>query len=103
MSFQKSLKSARSRSKVIAGSAQTDGLLSNRRQIHRTPQAEDHVFEDQHGGLQIAKLQPIQPGQFIAGLRAEIIAAVDPTANPAPTRMGRPGMEGAGMPPSPRS
>jgi protocatechuate 3,4-dioxygenase beta subunit len=67
--------------------------------IHRTTQAEDHVFGDQDGSLQIAKLQPLHPGQFTAGLRAEIIAAVDPTANPSPVGpIGRPG-----MPPPPQS
>jgi protocatechuate 3,4-dioxygenase beta subunit len=57
-------------------------------QIHRTTQAEDHVFGHQNGALQIAKLQPLQPGQFTAGLRAELIATVDPTSAPSPARRG---------------
>lgn len=67
--------------------------------IHRTTQTEDHVFGDQNGQLQIAKLQPLQAGQFIKGLRAEIIAAVDPTANPSPIGPGR----GPRMPSPPQS
>ena len=64
--------------------------------IHRTTQAEDDVFNDQHGDRSIAKLIPLTPGQFSAGMRAELVASVDPTATPAPARrMGGPG----GMPP----
>jgi protocatechuate 3,4-dioxygenase beta subunit len=65
--------------------------------IHRTTQSEDDVFTGQQGQLQLATLQPLQPGQFTAGLRAELVAAVDPTANPAPARRG----DGPGGPPSP--
>jgi len=64
-----------------------------RHKIHRTTQAEDHVFSDQNGQLQIANLRPLQAGDLSKGLRAELIAAVDPTANPSPAgRRGRPGM-----------
>jgi protocatechuate 3,4-dioxygenase beta subunit len=66
--------------------------------IHRTTQAEDHVFGDQDGELQIAKLQPLHPGQFTAGLRAELIAAVDPAATPSPVRRG--GDDRYGPPPT---
>jgi protocatechuate 3,4-dioxygenase beta subunit len=65
--------------------------------IHRTTQAEDDVFNDQHGDLSIAKLIAALPGQQLAaGIHAELVASVDPTATPAPARrMGGP----AGMPP----
>ena len=64
--------------------------------IHRTTQGEDNVFNDQHGDRSIAKLIAASPGQFSAGMRAELVASVDPTATPGPARrMGGPG----GMPP----
>jgi protocatechuate 3,4-dioxygenase beta subunit len=61
--------------------------------IHRTTQAEDDVFGDQHGELSIARLTPLSAG---GGYEAELVAAVDPTATPAPAErrggpMGRPG------------
>ena len=52
--------------------------------IHRTTQAEDMVFNGQHGDASIATLRPVKPGDWTAGLHAELIAAVDPTATPAP-------------------
>ncbi len=64
--------------------------------IHRTTQAEDDVFNGQQGDRSIAKLMASKPGQLTAGMHAEIVASVDPTATPAPARgMGGPG----GMPP----
>ena len=62
--------------------------------IHRTTQSEDHVFTDQHGGLSIARLQPLQAEHFAAGMHAEVIATVDPAAKPAPVSGmgGRPPM-----------
>jgi protocatechuate 3,4-dioxygenase beta subunit len=60
--------------------------------IHRTTQAEDQVFNDQHGELCIARIQPLRGGQFSAGMHAEMIASVDPMATPAAAgRMGGPG------------
>ena len=60
--------------------------------IHRTTQAEDHVFGEQNGHLFLARLQPLHPGNFGAGIHAELIAAVDPTATPAGIQpMGGPG------------
>ena len=55
----------------------------SRHNIHRTTQDEDAVFVDQDGMMSIAKLQPSGNGY-----RAELIAAVDPTATPAPARRG---------------
>ena len=64
----------------------------SRHKIHRTTQSEDGVFNGQHGSRSIASLQAIKPGQFAAGMRADIVASVDPTATPAPAqRMGGPG------------
>jgi len=59
--------------------------------IHRTTQAEDEVFGDQHGELSIARIQPMSGGNPATGMRAELIASVDPTATPAAAgRMGGP-------------
>jgi protocatechuate 3,4-dioxygenase beta subunit len=64
--------------------------------IHRTTQAEDDVFNGQHGELSIARLTPVAGG---SGYAAELVAAVDPTATPAPAeRRFGPG----GPPPSGR-
>jgi protocatechuate 3,4-dioxygenase beta subunit len=54
--------------------------------IHRTSQSEDGVFNDQHGELSIAKLQPLGPDGSLHGMHADIVAAVDPTATPAGVR-----------------
>jgi len=54
--------------------------------IHRTTQEEDQVYGDQHGKLSVARVDPLS-----SGLRAELIAAVDPSATPGPAgRMGGP-------------
>jgi len=66
--------------------------------IHRTTQAEDQVFGDQHGELCIARIQPLRGEQFSAGMYAEVIASVDPTATPAAA--GRMGGPGGMLPPS---
>jgi protocatechuate 3,4-dioxygenase beta subunit len=59
----------------------------SRHAIHRTTQDEDGVFGGQGGELSIARLRPSGNGY-----RAELIAAVDPTASPAPAqRQGFPG------------
>lgn len=69
-------------------------------EIHRTTQAEDGVFNGQHGDASIAVLKPFKPGNWTEGLHAELIAAVDPTATPAPAqRFGGPD----GGPPQPPS
>ncbi len=53
----------------------------SRHTIHRTTQAEDHVFTEQHGALFIATVRPVQAAG--GGYRAQLAAAVDPTATPA--------------------
>jgi hypothetical protein len=53
-------------------------------QIHRTTSSEDGIFNDQHGNLFVASLRYVDPATPSAGLHAELIAAVDPTATPAP-------------------
>lgn len=71
----------------------------SRHAIHRTTQAEDGVFGDQHGELSVARLQPLDSGKFAAGLHAELVTFVDPTSTPAAARReGGPG----GPPPSER-
>jgi protocatechuate 3,4-dioxygenase beta subunit len=58
--------------------------------IHRTTQAEDAVFTDQHGAESVAKVQPLYVNNFRLGMHADIVATVDPTATPGPAqrRMG---------------
>jgi protocatechuate 3,4-dioxygenase beta subunit len=65
-----------------------------RHEIHRTTQAEDMVYGDQHGELSVARIDPVKVKELAADLkiRAELIAAVDPTATPADAgRRGGPG------------
>lgn len=70
-----------------------------RHHIHRTTTAEDGVFNGQGGSLSIARVYANDPHHPEAGLHADLVAAVDPTATPAPAqRMGGPG--GGGPPPS---
>lgn len=64
----------------------------SKHKIHRTTQDEDGVFGGQHGEASICQLAAIQGGDFAQGMRARLVAAVDPTATPAPAqRMGGPG------------
>jgi protocatechuate 3,4-dioxygenase beta subunit len=63
--------------------------------IHRTTEAEDHVFNDQHGASCIATVVPKKPDDPTAGYLAELRIGVDPTATPAP-------VQGFGGPPAPR-
>lgn len=65
--------------------------------IHRTTQAEDMIFQGQHGAASVAKLKPVDPRRPEAGYTAELIVAVDPTATPKPVQGGFPG--GPGGPP----
>jgi protocatechuate 3,4-dioxygenase beta subunit len=51
--------------------------------IHRTLPKEDQVFTHQHGDLFVASLRFKDHANPQAGLSAELIAAVDPTASPA--------------------
>jgi protocatechuate 3,4-dioxygenase beta subunit len=59
--------------------------------IHRTTQAEDEVFQGQHGGTSVATVR--SEG---AGLISELVAVVNPAAMPVPVEPGGPG----GPPPS---
>ena len=56
--------------------------------IHRTTQAEDGIFEGEHGVESMARLQPIAGGDYTKGLRATLMASVHPTATPAPVGGG---------------
>ncbi len=60
-------------------------------QIHRTTQAEDGIFADQHGAASVARLRAVEAKRPEAGYVAELIVAVDPTGTPAPVGMGGPG------------
>ena len=61
--------------------------------VHRTTQAEDHVFQEQHGAEQIAGLERLMKhGRDSDGFLASIALAVDPDATPAlvgPGEFGR--------------
>jgi protocatechuate 3,4-dioxygenase beta subunit len=48
--------------------------------IHRTTQDEDFVFNGQGGSSSIAKVRSLPGKDYSQGMRAEIIAAIDPTA-----------------------
>jgi protocatechuate 3,4-dioxygenase beta subunit len=64
----------------------------SKHKIHRTTQAEDGVFTSQHGEASICQLAAIQGRDFARGMRASLVAAVDPTATPPPARrIGGPG------------
>ena len=74
----------------------------NLHKIHRTMQAEDGIFQGQHGAASIAKIEMLKAGgSYRDGMRAELVATVDPTATPAPVGIGpggrapRPGGPGA--------
>ncbi|MFC6646081.1 intradiol ring-cleavage dioxygenase [Granulicella cerasi] len=56
--------------------------------IHRTINAEDGVYRGQHGDLMLASIRWVDASHHAAGLYAEAIASVDPTATPAPVSMG---------------
>jgi protocatechuate 3,4-dioxygenase beta subunit len=60
--------------------------------LHRTTEGEDAVFHDQHGEMSIAKLEVVDANKVAAGMHAELVVAVDPTATPGPVRRsgGRP-------------
>lgn len=58
--------------------------------IHRTTQAEDNVYNNQQGERALSKLRFLKPGNPEAGLQAELVVAVDPTAVPKAVGMGGP-------------
>jgi protocatechuate 3,4-dioxygenase beta subunit len=68
--------------------------------IHRVTQSEDQVFGDQHGETSIARLEWIRSKETSAGMRADIVAAVDPTATPGPAGR-RDGPRGGNLPDRP--
>jgi len=59
--------------------------------IHRTTQAEDGIFQNQHGATSVAKLRPMDADRPEAGYIADLIVAVDPTATPGAVQMRGPG------------
>ena len=57
--------------------------------VHRTTQAEDHVFQEQHGSGLIAGVERLaKNGQDSDGFVASITLAVDPDATPAQVGFG---------------
>jgi protocatechuate 3,4-dioxygenase beta subunit len=58
--------------------------------IHRTTEAEDHVFTEQHGSVSIATVVPLKAEDPAAGYLAELRIGVNPAATPAAVRMGPP-------------
>lgn len=64
----------------------------SKHEIHRTTQAEDQVYNGQGGMSSMARITSPSGADIRQGLRAELIAAVDPTATPLPARrQGGPG------------
>jgi protocatechuate 3,4-dioxygenase beta subunit len=66
--------------------------------IHRTTNAEDGIYNGQSGRLSIASIEPVSGGDLVNGARASIVAALDPTATPAPVGVGGRGPRGRGFP-----
>ena len=62
----------------------------NSHSIHRTRQAEDDIFQEQHGTESLAKLNLANEDRPEAGYVAELIVAVDPTKTAAGVGMGGP-------------
>jgi len=58
--------------------------------IHRTTQAEDDIFQEQHGTESLAKLNLANADRPDDGYVAELIVAVDPTKTAAGVGMGGP-------------
>jgi protocatechuate 3,4-dioxygenase beta subunit len=65
--------------------------------LHLTTQAEDMVFQDEHGAPGLMTLARIQPRSDAAGFIATVTVAVDPEATPKPVGMG--GFGPGGPPP----
>ena len=70
--------------------------------IHRTTQAEDGIFRDQHGADSVVKLRLADAQQHKAGYVADLLVAVDPTATPSPVQMRGPRGFGQGGGKGPR-
>jgi protocatechuate 3,4-dioxygenase beta subunit len=62
--------------------------------IHRTTQAEDNVFNHQHGDLSVSAISPLHPENLSAGFHAHLTVAVDPIATPSPVGGGPPNRNG---------
>ena len=73
----------------------------SRHQIHRTTQAEDGIFQDQHGAASLAKLRRGEAAHA-AGYVADLIVAVDPTKTPAPVGRRPGGPPRGGFRPAPQ-
>ncbi len=62
--------------------------------VPRLTQAEDYIFEGQHGAGGLVSLSRIEPKYDTGGFIAVVTLAVDPDATPEPVRMGPPGVTG---------
>jgi len=69
---------------VAAGLMKQEPYASHK--IHRTTAAEDNVFNGQHGDTQVSTLKFLEAGKPQSGMKAYLVAAVDPTATPAPAQ-----------------
>ncbi len=68
--------------------------------LHLTTQAEDFVFQDEHGAPGMMTLSRLEARADAGGFLATVTLAVDPEATPAPVGMGGPrGFGGPGGPP----
>jgi protocatechuate 3,4-dioxygenase beta subunit len=61
---------------------------SKRLGIHRTTQAEDQVFTEQHGSGVMLAMERVGKRSDAEGFVATITLAVDPSASPAPVGVG---------------
>lgn len=59
--------------------------------IHRTTQAEDGIFQGQHGSTCISRMRARDPKRPEGGYLAELVVAVDPTSSPKTVGLGGPG------------
>jgi hypothetical protein len=64
---------------------------ANHHDLHLTTQAEDHVFQEQHGAAGMMTITRLEQRSDAAGLVAMVTLAVDPEATPARVEMGGPG------------
>jgi protocatechuate 3,4-dioxygenase beta subunit len=62
------------------------GIPGKSSEIHCTTRPQDRAFNGQNGKLCLAQIALVEPGDLDQGLRACLIASVDPTAVPIPTR-----------------
>jgi protocatechuate 3,4-dioxygenase beta subunit len=69
---------------------------AKRLSVHRTTQAEDHVFNEQHGASVMLGMTRLKSGSNADGFLATATMAVNPGATPVPVGPGGRGPRGPG-------